>query len=223
MNLKFLIVTLLLLFTSLPLHAEDGNNFDALFGGAYILIRVAGFLSGLILAFLGLKKLIDYAGDSRNPKNSPLSSLIMFFAAGLLLNINASLSVFINTLNNSGGYCFYGDLSGNSDTIFGNNSSCFAEAKSITKDLANELQKQTENTESVKKLEEKLRMLFTLFQLVGLIYFIKGIYMLKAASEGSQQASYMKILFMIIASCLVIDMPHTIKILINTISTWNKI
>ena len=219
MNIKFLLVSLLLFFP-LPLLAE-ASSFDKTFGSIYILIRTIASFSAVILAFLAIKKLVDYASDNRNPKNSPVSAIIMFFASGLLLNVDATISSFINTLTGSGGYCFYGDLSGN-DSVYGTNSSCFSDAKAISVDLANQLQKQSENAESVKKLQEKLRMLFTLFQLVGLVYFIKGIYMLKAASEGAQQASYGKILLMIIASTFVIDMPHTIDILINTISDWNK-
>ena len=73
-----------------------------------------------------------------------------------------------------------------------------------------------------EKLKEKLRLLFTLFQVIGVIYFIKAIYMLKEASEGSQQTGYGKIILMIFASALVIDMPHTIDMLINTIQSWNE-
>jgi len=220
MNIKIFIVVALLMF-QLPLHAAGTGAFDELFGALYILIRTLGFFTGLVLAFLGIKKLVDYAADSRNPKNSPMSSIIMFCGSGFLLNVDSTLSILINTINDSGGFCFYGDLSSATDNPFGNNATCFSEAKSITSDLAKELQKQSENAEAINKLQEKLRMLFTLFQLVGLVYFIKGIYMLKAASEGSQQASYGKILIMIIASTAVIDMPHTIDIIINTISTWN--
>jgi hypothetical protein len=224
MNIKFILVTLLL-FLQLPLYAESAAagtaSFDSLFSAIYVLIRVVGFFTALLLAFLAIKKLVDYASDNRNPKNSPVSAIIMFFASGLLLNVDATLSMFINSLNDSGGYCFYGNTSG-TENPFGNDSNCFTEAQTITKDLAQELQKRSENTESIEKLQEKLRMLFTLFQLVGLVYFIKGIYMLKAASEGAQQASYGKIIIMIIASAAVIDMPHTIDLLVNTISTWNK-
>ena len=46
--------------------------------------------------------------------------------------------------------------------------------------------------------------------------------MLKEASEGSQQTGYGKIILMIFASALVIDMPHTIDMLINTIQSWNE-
>ena len=205
------ILPILLLLFPFPLYAETGS-FDATFGAIYILIRVGAFFAALLLAFFGIKKLVDYATDNRNPKNSPMSSLVMFLASGLLLNVDASLSIMINTITQSGDYCYYGDLSGVSESPLGNNSSCFAEAKTITADLTNQLKKQNENTESIEKLQEKLRMLFTIFQLVGLIY------MLKAASEGAQQASYGKILMMIIASAAVIDMPHTIDILINTIT-----
>ena len=218
--MKYLLA-LMVIFLPLPLYA-DPTAFDNTLNAIYILVRTLGVLLGAIMAFMGIKKLIDYAQDSRNPKNSPVSAIVMFFAAGLLLNLNQTMSLVINTIQDSSGesYCFYAETGGNNP--FGNNASCFNDAMQLTDDLAQKLKNETGTEESVNKLKEKLRLLFTLFQIIGIIYFIKGIYMLKEASEGSQQTGYGKIILMIIASALVIDMPHTIDMLINTITAWNE-
>lgn len=215
------ILALMVVFLPFPLYAEP-TAFDNTLNAIYILVRTMGVLLGAILAFLGIKKLVDYAQDQRNPKNSPISAIVIFFAAGLLLNLNQTMSLVINTIQDGTGqnYCFYAQTTG--ETPFGNNTSCFNDAMQVTDDLAARLKNETGTEESVNKLKEKLRLLFTLFQIIGVIYFIKGIYMLKEASEGSQQTGYGKILLMILASALVIDMPHTIDMLINTITAWNE-
>lgn len=214
-------LVLVMLFLPLPLFA-DPTAFDNTLTSVYILIRTIGVLMGAILAFLGIKKLVDYAQDQRNPKNSPVSAIIMFFAAGLLLNLNQTMSMVINTVQGGSGesYCFYAET--NMDNPFGNSSSCFNDAMQLTEELAQKLKNENGAEASVQKLKEKLRLLFTLFQVIGVIYFIKAIYMLKEASEGSQQTGYGKIILMIFASALVIDMPHTIDMLINTIQAWNE-
>tara|TARA_B100000073_G_C23726841_1_gene569530 strand:- start:247 stop:909 length:663 start_codon:yes stop_codon:yes gene_type:complete len=212
---------LVMLFMPLPLLAEP-TAFDNTLTSVYILIRTIGVLMGAILAFMGIKKLVDYAQDQRNPKNSPISAIVIFFAAGLLLNLNQTMSMVINTVQGNVGdsYCFYAETT--RDNPFGNNTSCFNDAMQLTEELAQKLKNENGAEESVQKLKEKLRLLFTLFQVIGVIYFIKAIYMLKEASEGSQQTGYGKIILMIFASALVIDMPHTIDMLINTIQSWNE-
>lgn len=212
---------LVMLFLPLPLLAEP-TAFDNTLTSVYILIRTIGVLMGAILVFMGIKKLVDYAQDQRNPKNSPISAIVIFFGASLLLNLNQTMSMVINTVQGDTGdsYCFYAETS--MQNPFGNNTSCFNDAMQLTEELAQKLKNENGAQESVQKLKEKLRLLFTLFQVIGVIYFIKAIYMLKEASEGSQQTGYGKIILMIFASALVIDMPHTIDMLINTIQSWNE-
>jgi hypothetical protein len=219
---KIFILMVMIIILPLPILAEAPTAFDNTLNAVYILVRTFGVLLGAILAFLGIKKLVDYSQDQRNPKNSPVSAIVIFFAAGLLLNLNQTMSLVINTIQDGkdNSYCFYAKTSG--DSPFGNGGSCFSDAMSLTKELAEKLKNESGTEESVNKLKEKLRLLFTLFQIIGIIYFIKGIYMLKEASEGSQQTGYGKIILMIFASALVIDMPHTIDLLINTIQAWNE-
>jgi hypothetical protein len=208
---KIFILMVMIIILPLPILAEAPTAFDNTLNAVYILVRTFGVLLGAILAFLGIKKLVDYSQDQRNPKNSPVSAIVIFFAAGLLLNLNQTMSLVINTIQDGkdNSYCFYAKTSG--DSPFGNGGSCFSDAMSLTKELAEKLKNESGTEESVNKLKEKLRLLF-----------IKGIYMLKEASEGSQQTGYGKIILMIFASALVIDMPHTIDLLINTIQAWNE-
>jgi hypothetical protein len=220
MNFKNFIIIILVMLLPLSLSAAEASNFDKTLSSVYILVRVFGALSALILAFMGIRKLVDYSKDDRNPKNSPMSAIVIFFAAGLMMNLDQSMTIMVNTINGSGGYCFYGDTSSN--TTFGNDSSCFENAMSVTDDLAKQMQNKTKTEESMSKLKDKLKTLFMLFQIVGVIYFIKGVYMLKAASEGAQDVTYGKIIMILIASTLVIDMPHTIDMIISLISSWNE-
>lgn len=218
---NFLIFIIFLL--PLQLFAEV-TPFDKTMSALYVLIRAIGVLMGAILVFIAIKKMVDYANDNRNPRNSPIGIIIIMFAGSLLLNLNQTMSIMINTIQGTGeGFCFYSDAPTKSgELIFENSESCFSNAKEVTNDLAAKLKNESGSEETLKKLEDKLRLLFTLFQLVGVIYFMKGIYMLKEAAEGTQGVGYGKIIMILFASSLVIDMPHTIEILINTINSWNK-
>jgi hypothetical protein len=222
--MKNLLFLFFLILFPLPLFAAEVTAFDKTLTAFYVLVRTIGALLGGFLAFYSLKKMVDYAKDNRNPKNSPVSILVVMFASSLLLNLNATMSIMINTIQGTGeGYCFYSKApADNGRVTFDNSNSCFSNAMQVTGDLAEKLKKESGSEETLKKLQDKLRLLFTLFQLVGVIYFIKGIYMLKEASEGTQGVGYGKIIMILIASSLVIDMPHTIDILINTITGWNE-
>lgn len=46
--------------------------------------------------------------------------------------------------------------------------------------------------------------------------------MLKEAAEGSNNIGYGKIIIMIISSAIIIDLPHFIDMVINTIRDINK-
>ncbi len=221
MNFKNIFLIMATIILSFSLSAE-ASAFDKTLSSVYILVRVFGALLAIILAFLGVKKLYDFANDNRgDPKNRPAVAIIMLFASALLLDMDKSMSLMINTVTGSGGYCFYGESVNSNSNPFGNDSSCFDNAMSVTEDLAKEMQNETGAEESIKKLKEKLRMLFMLFQIVGVVYFMKGVYMLKGAAEGAQDVTYGKILLILFASSAVIDMPHTIDIIVNTISSWN--
>lgn len=231
--MKYVIAIFFLLFSTVTFaeaastaaSSTDTSAADSFLTGLYILVRTIGTLLGAFLVFIGIKKTVEFAKDDRNPKNFPSAAIITVFAGGLLLNLNQTLSIGVNTIvGGNDGYCFYSKTSteyGKFEKI-GEGSACFNNAMQVTDNIAKELSGQKNIEITLTNIKERLRILFTLLQVIGVIYFIKGIYMLKEAAEGSNNTGYGKIIIMLIASAIIIDLPHFLDMLINTIREVNK-
>lgn len=232
--MKYIITILILLFSttvfaeSSPMNqiaaSQDVGSGDKFLTSFYILVRMIGTLLGAFLVYIGIKKAVDFSKDDRNPKNFPTAAIITFLAGGLLLNLNQTMTLAVNTFIGSGnGYCFYSKGLGNyGKEVIGTNNACFNSAMQVTDKIANELSGQKKFEVTLKNIKERLRLLFTLLQVIGVIYLIKSIYMLKEAAEGSNNIGYGKIIIMIISSAIIIDLPHFIDMVINTIRDINK-
>ena len=70
-----------------------------------------------------------------------------------------------------------------------------------------------------------VKKVITVFQIIALIYFVKGLHGIKAVSEGASKEGLGKAMLTIIASALVIDLPHTIEMIQSTVTiitgTWS--
>lgn len=169
------------------------------------------FVLAPIFFLLAFKKMTDYAKNPNDPKNTALSPLILLFAGSLLLNVKASSSMFINSLNSTNNVCFI-----QNSQNFVNDKNCFDDAASeVTNHYKDELETK-DKSNILEEFNEKIALLYMLFQSIGMIYFIKGILLLKAAAEGVSSVTYGKILIIIVCSSFVIDMPNTMDMLIET-------
>lgn len=231
--MKYLILIIMVLFSGTVLaeasavtatQTSDTSAADTLLTSLYILIRMIGTLTGAFLVYTGIKKTVDFAKDDRNPKNFPSAAIVTLLAGGLLLNLNQTMSLTVNSIvGGNNGYCFYSKGSGTyGKEVIGSSNSCFNSAMQVTDKIAGELSGQKKVAVTMENIKERLRILFTLLQVIGVIYFIKAIYMLKEAAEGSNNTGYGKIIIMLISAAIIIDLPHFLDMLIETIKAVNK-
>lgn len=184
----------------------------------YQLSHYVGIFLGSILFLVGIKKLIEYSKNQNDPRNSLGGVLVMMIGASMLWSLQSSISLATNTLTNNN-HCFV--LSKDNEDM-GNNinkhdGECFnAKNSEITEELRADFEDKGRG-EALKDLLAKMNVYFKMLQAIGLIYFIKGIYMLKAAAEGTGNTTYGKILVVIIASSLVLDLPNTLNMIVNTV------
>lgn len=183
----------------------------------YQLSHYIGIFLGSIMFMIGIKKLIEYSKNPNDPRNGLGSVLVMMIGASMLWSLQSSISLMTNTLSNNN-HCFV--MSKNSEDI-GNSinkhdGECFnAKNSEITQDLSSKLEKDGK-TASLEILTRKINVFVKVLQTVGLIFFIKSIFLLKSCAEGSSGVTYGKVLTMLIASSLVLDMPNTLQMIINT-------
>lgn len=185
----------------------------------YKLAYYFGLVLGTVMFLIGIKKLIEHSKNPNDPRNGLGSVIVLFIGASMLWSLQSSINLFSNTFNGTGSsFCVYdNNFEGVDDADLNKHGAeCFnAKDSDITADLRDKLE-QKGATASLEELNKKIQGFFYVIQSLGLIYFIKGIYQLKAASEGSGSSTFGKSLIMIIMSSLVMDMPDTLEIIINT-------
>jgi hypothetical protein len=193
----------------------------------FMLSYVVGLILGTVLFFASIKRMLAHSKNPNDPRNSIGGAVVIMIGASLLFSLQSSIGIATNTLTGAGGYCFnYHDkvnVKNVSSDFKSDSATCFdASTSEITSALRDKLNS-SGNVTAIEELNRKLTLLFTAFQAIGLIYFIKGIYLLKGVSEGRSDLTYGKVLMMIIFSSLVIDMPNTINILIETAKNFSSV
>jgi uncharacterized protein YhhL (DUF1145 family) len=191
------------------------TGFDAIATYGYELTYYVGLALGIVLFLHGIKKLTLYAKNPNDPRNSLGSVLVVMIGASLLFGLQSSINMAVSTVNSSTtGHCFVNEETGNS--INKHDAECFdADNSEITKDMR-DLIEEKGTGQSLEIFNKKAATFFKIMAMVGLIYFVKAIFLLKSAAEGTGNTTYGKILTMLIASSLIIDMPNTLQMLINT-------
>lgn len=175
---------------------------------------------------IGIRKLLEHSKNPNDPRNGLGSVLVLFIGASMLWSLQSSINLFSNTFNSTGSsFCVYdknfesvenGDLNKHGAECFN------AQDSEITADLRDELE-QRGATAALETLNNKIQGFFYIIQAIGLIYFIKAIFLLKGASEGSSSVTYGKCIIMLITSSLVIDMPDSLNIIINTFKEMQSV
>lgn len=185
-----------------------------------------GLVLGTVMFLIGIRKLVEHSKNPNDPRNSLGSVLVLFIGASMLWSLQSSINLFSNTFNSTGSsFCVYDKNFEGVDNADLNKhgAECFnARDSEITSDLRDELEQRGATT-ALETLNNKIQSFFYIIQSIGLIYFIKGIFLLKGASEGSNSTSYSKCLIMLITSSLVIDLPDTMNIVINTFKQMQSV
>lgn len=197
------------------------SNVEKLITVIFKLTFLIGVFLGSFMFLAGIKKLLENSKNPNDPRNSLGSVVVLLLGASLLFSLQDSIGIATNTLLGNEGFCFnYADkinVSATSLKFKNEGASCFDAGNSdITKTMIDKLDSEG-NTKAIEELKNKITILFSVMQVIGLIYFIKGIYMLKSIAEGTggQQLTYGKALLVIIFSSLAIDLPNTLDILLE--------
>ncbi|SGZ00405.1 Putative uncharacterized protein [Moritella viscosa] len=191
---------------------------ELLFTNLYLLC--ANYISlflGSLMMFIAIYKLVEHGKNPNDPRNKLSTALVIMIGGALLTNINASVSMFTATLTNNEGHCFVVYQDGEKvEEINPNGGNCYnQDGADLSPDLLKRLEESGSN--SLEIMKKRVRILFSCFSAIGLIYFIKSVFLLKSVAEGSNNTTYGKVLTMMIFSTLVMDMNNTLSIIIETV------
>ncbi|KTF12219.1 hypothetical protein [Pseudoalteromonas sp. H105] len=191
---------------------------EAIAVNLYTLSHYVGIFLGSIMFLVGIKMLITYSKNPNDPRNSLGGVLIIFIGASMLWSLQSSISLVTNTLTNNN-HCFVlsKDSEDMSNNINKHNGECFnAKNSEITAELRADFEDKGRG-EALGELLAKINVYMKVLQAIALVYFIKGIFLLQSIAKGTGNATYGQALIMIIAASLILDLPNTLEMLINTV------
>lgn len=232
---KLVLLPLTLLLITTPAFAADDTAFIAnraeLIAALYGVVTSFATLLGLILMGVGAHKLKRRAENPNDPRSFPSSIIMTFIAGALIFNYSMTSNTMISTLlGNESGHCFMftdtantklAEAAANADSTISDSGtliedSCWdSGSSSMVSDISAKLEEMSPGKGS--SFEKNVDVIVGLFQLFGVIYLIKGVYLLKQTSEGNGREGYGKPLITMIAAALVIDLPHTLEMIKATI------
>ena len=210
-NVSRLITVVLLLLPALAFAApiEDAtSNRVELIAAFNKLIIIVGFMIGLAVTIAGCYKMIQVGNQVA--KFGWIAPAIYIMAGVVMMNVSPSLSVITNTYFNVD-FCTMID---ESQTV---SSSCFKdEISGLTGPLKERISRLSSDS-TAEKFMENIEIIVGIFQVIGVIYFLVGAYGLTQVANGSAQNGYAKPIITMIASALIVDIPHTATMFIDTL------
>lgn len=188
----------------------------------YGFVYFIGLLFAFFIFFSAIKRLLAHAKSPQDPRNSIGGVVVLFIAFAALSSLQSSISIGINTFGGDSGnsrncFIYHDSVKKSTGGSFAENGSTCFDAKNS--ELTSELRKKLEDggkTVAAEKIVAKLNLLFAILQVIGLAYFIKGIYTMKAIVEQTSQSTYPKVFVTLAVSSLVMDMPNTLEMIIST-------
>lgn len=202
---------LLLIFPTIVL-ADAESAREEIIVAVHKLVYYFGFLIGIILMIsAGLK--MKAASDNTGQNSNKSIIYISLLAGVLMMNSSSTLSTYIATLLGSdSGHCFVLDSTQSAAE------NCWsAESSGLTGKLKNRVEKLS-NSEVAATFMKNINIIVGMLQVIGFIYFFVGVYGLVQVSNGSSRdGGYGKPIVTMIASALIVDIPHTAEMAINTL------
>jgi len=219
-NIKKITFLLFTMLSPIMVFASDAvSNRATMVSSIYTLVTIAATAMGMMLMITAIVKLKRRGDNPNDPKSFPSSIIVTLFAGAMAFNYSESAGVMIASVlgDNDAGYCFVIEGTETSGNVKGQ-SKCWTEGTSEVLDgVADKIDKMSGNGAGAK-IKENAQSIIALFQTIGLIYFLKGLYGLKTTSEGQSKEGYGKPIITLIASALIIDLPHTIEMVQETIA-----
>lgn len=209
MNVRNVITFLTLLFLPVVAFADATQARVELISGNIGLIKLVIFLIGLIVFVAGAYKLtLITEQGSKVGKSVPLIYIIV---GTILMNITLAIGAFGNTYFKAGDFCFVV-----SDGAI-NNACMNTEVSGLTGELKARIEKLSSGG-TAEKFLENIQIIIGLFQIIGLIYFSIGAYGIAQVANGSSKdGGYGKPIITMFASALIVDIPHTAMMAIETL------
>lgn len=210
-NVSRLITVVLLLLPALAFAApiEDATSNRVEFIAAFNkLIILVGFMIGLAVTIAGGYKMIQVG--NQGSKFGWGAPAMYVFVGVIMMNISPSLSVITNTY-------FKVDFCTMIDESQSVSSSCFKdEISGLTGPLKERISRLSSDS-TAEKFMENIEIIVGIFQVIGFIYFLVGAYGLTQVANGSAQHGYGKPIITMVASALIVDIPHTATMFIDTL------
>lgn len=208
---NLILISLLILPTFV--FANDAESArEEIIVSVHKLVYIFGFLIGIILMVsAGLK--MKAASDNTGPNSNKSVIYISLLAGVLMMNSSSTLSTYIATLlGSSGGHCFVLDKSQSAAE------NCWtAESSGLTGQLKTRVEKLS-NAGVAATFMKNINIIVGILQVIGFIYFFVGVYGLVQVSNGSSRdGGYGKPIVTMIASALIVDIPHTAEMAIATL------
>lgn len=176
------------------------------------LVYYFGFLIGLILMIsAGLK--MKAASETQGPNSNKGIIYISLLAGILMMNSSSTLSTYIATLlGGDGGHCFVLDSSQSAAE------NCWtAESSGLTGQLKTRVEKLS-NSGVAETFMKNINVIVGILQVIGFIYFFVGTYgLVQVANGSSRDGGYGKPIVTMIASALIVDIPHTAEMAVATL------
>lgn len=210
--LFFLMLLTFSAFASADITTAESSDYSAeLVYTILSLIKIVVFLIGLIIFISAGVHACKVSAE--NSKVSILSICVMVISATFMINADSALTTVGNTyFNKSDEVCYIVQESGVSDT-------CFSDELS---GLTGQLKDRIENMSGGKTAEvffSKMKVIIGLMQVIGFTYFFIGTYGLVQVSNGSaKDGGYGKPIVTMLASALIVDLPHTAETFVETLS-----
>ena len=174
-----------------------------------ILFYFSAFMGVLLFIVAGfrLKMMVDEKQPSKK-----LGVIMTFVAATFFFNIYLAQELVSSLWKIEGDehICFMVDDAGVNDQCYSD------EMSEIGGELAERVQKLSGDGIATE-LKNSMRLIVGIFQVIGFIYFMVGIHALHQVSNGTKDEGYGKPIITMISSALIIDLPHTASMFLDTL------
>ncbi|WP_136477734.1 hypothetical protein [Pseudomonas sp. DG56-2] len=172
-------------------------------------IKITGFMIGLGVLIVSLYKM-KLIGESGH-KNGISVVYIGVLTSMFMMNTDAWFSVFTSTFFDSDEICY----------VIAQNKideNCFRDEMSgVTGDLKERIKKQSSES-AATAFVDNVKVIIGMFQIIGFTYFLVGANgLVQVANGSSRDGGYGKPIITMIAAALIVDIPHTAQMAINTL------
>lgn len=215
LNNKHIILALVFCFTSSSFGVDD-KAATTMIGQIYTLITYVATVMGLGLMILGGVKMKKRADNPNDVKTFPMSIVVTLFVGALMFNFSGTANSIIKTVHgDSATYCMIALETQVAGEI--PKEGCWDASKS---EALNEIIDKADkmNDESAEQIRQNAKIFYMVLQTVGFIYFLKGLYHLKLASENTPNITYFSAFKSIFFSVLLINFQSTYEMVEATIS-----